>query len=314
MNLSENLLTTLSEEAGEIVLHTSKALRFGLHDGYPGSETTNAQDIVKEIEELNAVYEMLVDKGCLPRLSVSSIEKIRNSKKARVRERQGYSSDLGTLEDENPNSAEFKEFGWRFANIIIQADVALGNKPHYQRLRRYINNVEPLLLEYGRKILSLKGPQGWEKVQQQILLNLDPKTLPFALKDRNMEAIALLRLVEQLDFYDPVLDGLLSAFKWHPDYLSKVTASMHPSLERLFLEVLLSERSLVHYHAWVESTLNQNEALQSDYVMASAVSEIEALAIEEARDAVDGRIGLDEETKANLSFYADHVRKGRPNE
>lgn len=142
----------------------------------------------------------------------------------------------GRLTDQLPsegNSAAFKEFGWRFANIIIQADVALGNKPHYQRLRRYINNVEPLLLEYGRKILSLKGPQGWEKVQQQILLNLDPRSLPPALKERNKEAISLLRLVEQLDFYDPVLDGLLSAFKYDRSYFDKIVSSLGPLLEKL---------------------------------------------------------------------------------
>jgi len=142
----------------------------------------------------------------------------------------------GRLTDALPsegNSAAFKEFGWRFANIIIQADVALGNKPHYQRIRRYINNVEPLLMEYGRKTISDKGPEGWDKVYKQILDNLDPKILPFALKDRNPEAIALLKLVEATEFYDPVLDGLLSAFKYDRSYFDKIVSSLGPLLEKL---------------------------------------------------------------------------------
>ncbi|AHF01397.1 conjugal transfer protein TraG [Thiomicrospira aerophila AL3] len=142
----------------------------------------------------------------------------------------------GRLTDALPsegNSAAFKEFGWRFANIIIQADVALGNKPHYQSIRRYINNIEPLLLAYGKKILTLKGPDGWANVYKQIMGNLDPKTLPFALKDRNPEGIALLKLVEQIDFYDPVLDGLLSAFKYDRTYFDKIVSSLGPLLEKL---------------------------------------------------------------------------------
>jgi len=142
----------------------------------------------------------------------------------------------GRLTDALPsegNSAAFKEFGWRFANIVIQADVALGNKPHYQRIRRYINNVEPLLMDYGRTTLNKLGPEGWRQTYDQILNNLNPQSLPFALKDRNPEAIALLKTVEKLDFYDPVLDGLLSAFKYDRSYFDKIVSSLGPLLEKL---------------------------------------------------------------------------------
>lgn len=100
MNVAENLLTTLSEEAGEVVLQTSKALRFGLHDGYPNSNTTNAQDIVNEIEQLNAMYEMLVKKGSLPKLTDEEKIAIRMKKKERVKEFQKYSRNLGKLTGE----------------------------------------------------------------------------------------------------------------------------------------------------------------------------------------------------------------------
>lgn len=142
----------------------------------------------------------------------------------------------GRLTDALPsegNSAAFKEFGWRFANIIIQAEVSLGHRPHYQRIRRYINNIEPLLLEYAHSTLSKNGPEGWDTTLKQVRANIDPKTLPFALKDRNPEAIALLKTVEALDFYDPILDGLLSAFKYDRSYFDKIVSSLGPLLEKL---------------------------------------------------------------------------------
>ena len=49
------------------------------------------------------------------------------------------------------NSAAFKEFAWRFVNIIARALVALGRRPDYQQVRRYINDIEPLFVEYAQR-------------------------------------------------------------------------------------------------------------------------------------------------------------------
>ena len=142
----------------------------------------------------------------------------------------------GRLSDALPsegNSSAFKEFAWRFANIIVQADVALGSKPSYTSVRKYVGNIEPLLLRYGKKILAKKAPEGWEKLYLQILDNLDPKTLPFSLRDRNLECIALLKYCESTEFYDPILDGLLGAFKYDRSYFDKIVSSLAPLLEKL---------------------------------------------------------------------------------
>lgn len=142
----------------------------------------------------------------------------------------------GRLTDALPsegNSAAFKEFGWRFANIVIQADVALGNRPHYQRIRKFINNIEPLLMAYAKKVLADQGPTGWQTALQTIEDNINPKNLSFALKDRNPAAIAVSKYIEEIDFYDPVLDGLLSAFKYDRTYFDKIVSSLGPLLEKL---------------------------------------------------------------------------------
>ena len=56
------------------------------------------------------------------------------------------------------NSAAFKEFAWRFVNIIARALVALGRRPDYQQVRRYINDIEPLFMEYARHYPRPTGP------------------------------------------------------------------------------------------------------------------------------------------------------------
>lgn len=97
MNIKENLLTTLIEEAAEIIHHTSKGLRFGLEDGYPGSSTSNYEDIITELEQLISVYEMLVDENILPKLKIEEKMKIREDKKEKVKHYRKYSRAKGTL-------------------------------------------------------------------------------------------------------------------------------------------------------------------------------------------------------------------------
>ena len=57
------------------------------------------------------------------------------------------------------NSAAFKEFAWRFVNIIARALVALGRRPDYQQVRRHINDIEPLFVEYARHHLNTRRPR-----------------------------------------------------------------------------------------------------------------------------------------------------------
>jgi conjugative coupling factor TraD (TOL family) len=55
------------------------------------------------------------------------------------------------------NSAAFKEFAWRFVNIIARALVALGRRPDYTQVRRYINDIEPLFVEYAQAHFVREG-------------------------------------------------------------------------------------------------------------------------------------------------------------
>jgi conjugative coupling factor TraD (TOL family) len=131
------------------------------------------------------------------------------------------------------NSAAFKEFAWRFVNIIARALVALGRRPDYQQVRRYINDIEPLFVEYARKHLQENGEAGWEADVAEVAANTKERNLPAALRGRHPDAVALMRYLKDQDRYDPVLDGLVSAFKYDKTYFDKIVSSVGPLMEKL---------------------------------------------------------------------------------
>lgn len=131
------------------------------------------------------------------------------------------------------NSAAFKEFAWRFVNIIARALVALGRRPDYQQIRRYINDIEPLFVEYAREYLRRNGEENWSETVEEISGKISERNLSSALKGRDRDAIALMRYLQTQDLYDPVLDGLVSAFKYDKTYFDKIVSSVGPLMEKL---------------------------------------------------------------------------------
>ncbi|MES9958541.1 MAG: type IV conjugative transfer system coupling protein TraD [Sedimenticola sp.] len=131
------------------------------------------------------------------------------------------------------NSAAFKEFAWRFVNIIARALVALNRRPDYQQIRRYINDIEPLFTEYAEAHLGTHGAEDWKEQVEELSGKISERNLPAALRGRSKEAIALMRHLQAQDLYDPVLDGLVSAFKYDKTYFDKIVSSVGPLMEKL---------------------------------------------------------------------------------
>ena len=131
------------------------------------------------------------------------------------------------------NSAAFKEFAWRFVNIIARALVALNRRPDYQQVRRYINDIEPLFTEYAEAHLDTHGAEDWKEQVEELASKISERNLPAALRGRSKEAIALMRHLQAQDLYDPVLDGLVSAFKYDKTYFDKIVSSVGPLMEKL---------------------------------------------------------------------------------
>jgi conjugative coupling factor TraD (TOL family) len=131
------------------------------------------------------------------------------------------------------NSAAFKEFAWRFVNIIARALVALNRRPDYQQIRRHINDIEPLFVEYARYCAQQAAIDGWEAEVKTLAGKINERNLPASLRGRSVDAIALLRFLQQKTVYDPVLDGLASAFKYDKTYFDKIVSSVGPLMEKL---------------------------------------------------------------------------------
>ena len=129
------------------------------------------------------------------------------------------------------NSAAFKEFGWRFVNIIARALVALGRRPDYQQIGRHLTHIEPLFLDYGNHWLGKVAQEDW---QQEIVEKAEAiKENPLALKGRSNQVVTLTQYLREHDLYDPVLDGLRTAIEYDRTYFDKIVASVLPLLEKL---------------------------------------------------------------------------------
>jgi len=102
VNHSEHMLTCVAEECSEVAQISlrlaqaaNKALRFGLHDGYPDTERTNRNDLVREFNDLVGALEGLQECGVeLPGLfDRTAID----AKKAKILKWMEHAESLGTL-------------------------------------------------------------------------------------------------------------------------------------------------------------------------------------------------------------------------
>lgn len=132
------------------------------------------------------------------------------------------------------NSAAFREFAWRFTNIVARALTGLGVKPSYELIAKYVTNIEPLLVEYYHLWLNKEAPANWQGLVQSIEGDDDlMKRVPMAMKSRGRHAIALLTYVKDHNMFDAVADGLRSAIEYDKTYFDKLTASLLPLMEKL---------------------------------------------------------------------------------
>lgn len=130
------------------------------------------------------------------------------------------------------NSAAFREFAWRFVNIIARALVELGQRPDYLLIQRHVINIDALFVEYAAQFFARRDPKAWEAIVQ-IEAKLNEKNTPRHMASREKRVVAIELYVAQAKLYDPVLDGLRSAVRYDRTYFDKIVASLLPLLEKL---------------------------------------------------------------------------------
>jgi len=99
MTRLEHLLTIAAEECNKIGQRISKAIRFTLEEVQPGQALTNAERIMYEFKDLQAVMELLEDEGALPSIWVRDEDAIER-KKRKVELFLCHSFDVGTMGEE----------------------------------------------------------------------------------------------------------------------------------------------------------------------------------------------------------------------
>ena len=130
------------------------------------------------------------------------------------------------------NSAAFREFAWRFVNIIARALVALGRRPDYEQILKHVTNIDALFIEYAQKYFAEHDPRAWQTIVE-LEGKIDRKNLSFAMKDRPLRVVALDQYLTQKRISDPVMEGLRSAVRYDKTYFDKIVASLLPLLEKL---------------------------------------------------------------------------------
>lgn len=130
------------------------------------------------------------------------------------------------------NSAAFREFAWRFVNIITRALVALGQRPDYLLIARHVLNIDDLFVSYARHYLPRNAPKAWEVIAK-IAGQVNDKNTPRNLLGRDNHVVALEQYLAATKVYDPILDGLRSAVRYDKTYFDKIVASLLPLLEKL---------------------------------------------------------------------------------
>ncbi|AKK01070.1 type IV conjugative transfer system coupling protein TraD [Pseudomonas citrulli] len=130
------------------------------------------------------------------------------------------------------NSAAFREFAWRFVNIIARALIELGRRPDYLQIQRHVVNIDALFVEYAQQFFAKTDAKAWEVIVQ-IEGKLNEKNTPRHMVGREKRVVAIEQYLAAKRVFDPVLDGLRSAVRYDRTYFDKIVASLLPLLEKL---------------------------------------------------------------------------------
>jgi conjugative coupling factor TraD (TOL family) len=137
----------------------------------------------------------------------------------------------GQLPDEG-NSRAFKEFVWRFVNVIVKTLVSLGVKPSFRTIYRHATNVDPLLIDYFTAMLDRRADcVNWR--DEIASMKFDAKDLDKAQKARMFDAVKLTEYVRRNRIQDDIAHALAAVLNNEKSYFEKLVSSLFPLMEKL---------------------------------------------------------------------------------
>ena len=131
------------------------------------------------------------------------------------------------------NSAAFREFSWRFVNIVARALIAMGKRPDFSSCSstsRTSSRCSSSIASTGCRARrpnwrsgSARGRGGADAIVTS------SRRFAAATSARSR----FLKYLERQQLYEPILDGLRSAVRYDKTYFDKIVASLLPLLEKL---------------------------------------------------------------------------------
>ena len=131
------------------------------------------------------------------------------------------------------DGAAFKDFAWRFTNVIAMAQVALGERPTFETIQEYMLNIEPLFIRYTELYLDKTDEPSWYDIINDMESDLKPQHIPRHLQSRSKRTVVLIQYLQDKKIFDSIVTGLLSSVAYEKSYYDKITASFLPMLEKL---------------------------------------------------------------------------------
>lgn len=138
------------------------------------------------------------------------------------------------LPDEG-NSAAFKEFVWRFVNVLAKAMFALGERPDFAKLYAYAVDTESLAVRYLEHWLDEARPAWRDEFDfDEAAVAKDKTKSEQARKTgRTLRTISLMLYVREKQLREPVADALMSVLGNDRTYFEKLVSSLYPLMEKL---------------------------------------------------------------------------------
>lgn len=139
------------------------------------------------------------------------------------------------------NSAAFREFTWRYVNVISKALTSLGKPITYDNILQYGADIDPLLSEYlgfvfdkpgSQSLLLHTGITNWRK-EIDALVQSERKPSDKAMASRDRKAWAAVETYRKAGLNDPVALALIKTFEYEKGFYDKLVASLFPLLEKL---------------------------------------------------------------------------------
>jgi conjugative coupling factor TraD (TOL family) len=136
----------------------------------------------------------------------------------------------GQLPNEG-NSAAFREFAWRYVNVIAKALDDMSEPINYQNLLDSGSDIDGLLTRYLSHVAADSGLDGWESRVDTFVAS-EAKQPP-QMRGRDRRAWASVENFRESQLESQTANSLIKTFEHDKSHFDKLVASLFPLLEKL---------------------------------------------------------------------------------